>query len=160
MELSLVREVKDNMKGFLKSVNSKRKTWECAGLQLNEMSTMVIEGTKKAELLNAFFPSVLTAKTQESQTWEVRERVWRKEDSPFIKEDLVRGHLGKINAHKSVGPDGMYPGLLRDMAKVIAKLLSIIFEMLWRTEEVPQHWSETSVTPVFEKGKKVNSVVD
>lgn len=28
---------------------------------------------------------------------------------PLIKEDLVRDHLGKLAAHKSMGPDEMHP---------------------------------------------------
>lgn len=140
----------DSMKGFLKSVNSKRKTSERVGLQLNEVGTAVMEGTKKTEILNAFFASVLTAKTvpKESQTQEVRERVWRKEDSPLIKEDLVRGCLGKINAQKSLGPDGIHPGPGKSNCQAVL------------TEEMPEQWREASVTPVFEKVKKVKSEVD
>jgi len=32
-------------------------------------------------------------------------RVWVKEDFLLVKQDLVRDHLAKINAHKSMSPD-------------------------------------------------------
>jgi len=52
-----------------------------------------------------------------------------------------------------VGPDGMHPRVLRELADVIAEPLSIIFERSWRTE-VPEDWSKASVTPVIKKDKK------
>ncbi|GAB0189276.1 mitochondrial enolase superfamily member 1 [Grus japonensis] len=81
-------------------------------------------------------------------------KVWRKEDFPLVKEDQVRDHLGKLDIHKSMGPNGMHPRVLRQLAGVIAKPLSIIFEKSWRTGEVPKDWKKA--TPVFKKGKKEN----
>jgi len=66
----------------------------------------------------------------------------------------VRDRLSNLDVHKSVGPDGMHPRLLRELADVIAEPLSIIFERFWRTGEVPEDWRKASVTPVFKKGKK------
>ncbi|PKU32349.1 glycerol kinase [Limosa lapponica baueri] len=89
LELNLGRDVKDNKKGFFKYISRKRKTRENVGPLLNEVGALVMEDAEKAELLSAFFASVFTAKAgpQESQTLEVGERAWRKEDSPLIKED-------------------------------------------------------------------------
>ncbi|KGL81578.1 hypothetical protein N309_03232, partial [Tinamus guttatus] len=73
---------------------------------------------------------------------------------PWVEEDWVREHLRNLDTHKSMGPDGMHPRVLRKVAEVIAKLLSVIFERSWRMGEVPEDWKKASVTPVFEKGKK------
>ncbi|PKU27723.1 rna-directed dna polymerase from mobile element hypothetical protein [Limosa lapponica baueri] len=48
----------------------------------------------------------------------------------------------------------MHTQMLRELADVIAKPLSIIFERSWRTGEVPEDWRKATVTPVFKKGKK------
>ncbi|GAB0187551.1 mitochondrial enolase superfamily member 1 [Grus japonensis] len=53
-----------------------------------------------------------------------------------------------------MGPDGMHPRVLRELADVIAMLLSIIFERSWRTGEVPEDWRKANVTLVFKKDKK------
>jgi len=66
----------------------------------------------------------------------------------------VRDHLSNLDAHKSMGPDGMHPQVLRELADVIAEPLSFIFERSWRTGEVPEDWRKASVTPIFKKGKK------
>ncbi|GAB0180683.1 mitochondrial enolase superfamily member 1 [Grus japonensis] len=63
-------------------------------------------------------------------------------------------HLGKFDIHKSMGPNGMHPRVLREFTEIIAMPLSIIFERSWRTREVPEDWRKASVTPVFKKDKK------
>jgi len=52
-----------------------------------------------------------------------------------------------------MGPDGMRPRVLRELANV-AETLAVIFERSWRTGEVPEGWKKANVTPIFKKGKK------
>ncbi|KGL75503.1 RNA-directed DNA polymerase from mobile element jockey, partial [Tinamus guttatus] len=73
---------------------------------------------------------------------------------PWVEEDWVREHLRIFDTHKSMGPDRMHPRVLWELAEVIAKPLSIIFERSWRTGEVPEDWKKANVTPVFKNGKK------
>jgi len=111
LELNLTRDVKNNKKGFFNYISSKRKARDNVGPLLNEAGALVTDDTEKAELLNACFASVFTPKAgpQASQSLEVREEAWRKEDLPLVEEDCVRDHLRKLDAHKSMGTDGMHP---------------------------------------------------
>jgi len=111
LELNLARDVKNKKKGFFNYISSKRKAKDNVGRLLNEAGVLVKEDAEKAELLNAFFASVLIAKTgpQESQDPEVREEAYREDDFPLVEEDCVWDRLSDLEVHESMGPDGMHP---------------------------------------------------
>ena len=76
------RDVRNNKKGFFKYIISKWKTRDNVGPLLNEVGVLVMEDAEKADLLNAAFASVFSAKAgpQESQAPEVREEAYREDD--------------------------------------------------------------------------------
>lgn len=82
---------------------------------------------------------------------DLREEVWRKKDYPLVREDWVRDQPGTVNPHKSMGPDGMYPRVLKELADV-AKSLPIIFENHGEQERCPVT-GEKPVTPIL-KGQE------
>lgn len=49
------------------------------------------------------------ASPQESLTKETRKKVWRKEEFPLVKKDQSSDDSGKLDIHKSMGPDRMHP---------------------------------------------------
>ncbi|PKU36532.1 rna-directed dna polymerase from mobile element jockey- hypothetical protein [Limosa lapponica baueri] len=117
------------------------------------MGGMVTEHAEKAEMLNAFFASIFTAQAspQEPQNLEESGKVWTKEDFLLVEEDQVKEQLSELDTHKSMGPDGMHPRVLRELAEVIAEPLPIIFERSWRAGEVPENWRKVNIIPVFKK---------
>ena len=53
-----------------------------------------------------------------------------------------------------MGPDGIHPRVLRELAEVLAKPLSILYQRSWSTGEVPEDWRLASVTPIYKKGRR------
>ncbi|RMC11736.1 hypothetical protein DUI87_11859 [Hirundo rustica rustica] len=73
---------------------------------------------------------------------------------PVIQEEAVRELLSCLDVHKSMGPDGIHPRVMRELADEPAKLLSIIYQQPWLTGEVPDDWKLANVTPIHKKGGK------
>ncbi|RMC13076.1 hypothetical protein DUI87_10607 [Hirundo rustica rustica] len=51
-----------------------------------------------------------------------------------------------------MGPDGIHPRVMRELADELAKPLSIIYQHSWLTGEVPDDWKLANVTPIHKKG--------
>lgn len=70
----------------------------------------------------------------------------------MIHSEMVLDLLRKLDAHKSMGPDGLHPRVLRELVDVVAKPLSIIL-WSWLTGDVMADWRLANMTPVFKKGR-------
>ncbi|PKU42336.1 rna-directed dna polymerase from mobile element jockey-like [Limosa lapponica baueri] len=73
---------------------------------------------------------------------------------PIIQEEVVNDLFMYLDMQKSMGPDGMHPRVLRELAGELTKPLSIIYQQSWSTGELPDDWRVANVTPIYKKGQK------
>ncbi|PKU46187.1 rna-directed dna polymerase from mobile element jockey-like [Limosa lapponica baueri] len=88
------------------------------------------------------------------EDWLKGDREGKQNEGITIKEEEISDLLRCLDAHKSMGLDGLHPRVLKELTDALAKPLSIIYMKSWLTGEVPMDWRVANVTPIYKKGKK------
>ncbi|KAK4806795.1 hypothetical protein QYF61_005591 [Mycteria americana] len=115
---------------------------------------------EKLEAFNAFFASVFN---NTDRPWAARSPESEDHDCgssafPFVDTEIVRDQLYQLYVHKSMGPDGIHPRVLKELADIMAGPLSIIYQRSWGSGEVPADWKLANVIPVSKKGMRVSQM--
>ena len=68
---------------------------------------------------------------------------------PTVTVEQVQDLLMNLNIYNYMGLDDIHPRVLKEMADVVAELLSIIFEKSWLSGEVPGEWIKGNIYSCF-----------
>lgn len=71
----------------------------------------------------------------------------------FQVSDVLQA-LSAIDPKKAAGPDGLDPFLLKTAAAVIAKPVTLLFNMSISLNQVPTIWKQAFITPLFKAGDR------
>ncbi|KAK4812034.1 hypothetical protein QYF61_026172 [Mycteria americana] len=157
LEPNLATAVKDNKKCFYKYTSNKKRAKENLHSLLDVGRNTVTKDEEKAEVLNAFFASIFNIKTSFSlgtQPPELEDRDGEQNEAPIIQGEMVSNLPHHLDTDKSMGPDGIHPRVLGELAQVLSKPLSILYQPSWLTGEVPVDWRLANVSPIYKKGQK------
>ncbi|NXA62985.1 RTJK polymerase, partial [Mohoua ochrocephala] len=157
LELNLATFVKDNKRCFYKYIKGKRKGKNNLGYLLDVGGNLVTADGEKVEAFNTFFASVLIGKTvcpQDNCPPGLVDGVKEQDGPSVLQEEAVRELLSHLDVHKPMGPDGIHPRVMRELADELAKPLSIVYQQSWLTGEVPDGWKLGNVMPIHKKCKK------
>ncbi|KAK4821662.1 LOW QUALITY PROTEIN: hypothetical protein QYF61_027130 [Mycteria americana] len=138
-----------------KYISNKRRAKENLHPLLDVGGNIATKDEEKAEVLNAFFASVLiTNCSPGTQPPELEDRDRDQNEAPIIQGEMGSNLLHHSDTQKSMGLDGIHPRVLRELAEVLTKPLSILYQQSWLTGEVPVDWRLANVTPIYKKGWK------
>jgi len=68
-----------------------------------------------------------------------------------VNTETARDQLYQLNIHKSMGPDGVHPRVLKELMDVMAGPLSTIYQRSWESGEVPDDWKLANVILIYKK---------
>ena len=153
-ERSISQKVKTEPKQFWRYVKSKTKSVTGVFNLKTEDGRFTKSNKEKADQLNDFFSTVFRKENLETLP-EVTEKEVRSDlEDILISETEVLKLLKDLDASKSMGPDNTNPFLLKSMAEVFVKPLTLIFQKSVSSGTVPSAWKEARITPIFKKGSK------
>ena len=106
-----------------------------------------------------YFSFVFTKENLDTLPEVTDKEVLSELENIVISESEVLKHLKELDASKAMGPDNINPFLIKSMAEVFVKPLTLIFQKSVSSGIVPSAWKEAKITLIYKKEIKPNQVI-
>ena len=151
-------QCKDNPKLFWKFVNGKRKMHEHIGDLKAEDSDgnafTACTNYEKAEVLGNFFASVFVNESDLNLPSLQPRSSYSQCKDPIFSEHVIFEKLNNLKVTKSPGPDNIHPRILYELRYELIHPLKILFDTLYKLNQLPSDWKNGHITAIFKKGSK------
>ena len=153
-EQKLAKECRGNSKGVWKYIKSKKKNAGIPNLKKRD-NTFTTTAKEIAEELNQQYYSVFTKEdTSNIPNIPPKDLETPPLDSFSVTEEDVTKALKNLKTDKSPGIDGIHPRPLKELAEVLSKPITIIFQKSISTGQLPKDWLDAVVSPIYKKGER------
>ena len=105
----------------------------------------------KAKVFASFFSSVFTKEPRSYIPEPTVRDIPTMIDTVKIDQDMVRKKLHKLDPSKSIGPDKVHPGILKELIDTIKTPLTIIFNATLTKGTIPDIWKQGNISAIHKK---------
>lgn len=124
---------------------------------LDVREDIVTKAKEKAKVLSAAFTSVVNSKISSClsvQPLERDSRYGEQSKAPRTQEEIISDLLHHLDTQKSMGPDGNHLRVLRELAEMLTKTHSIVYQQSYLNREVPADWRLENVMSIYMRAKR------
>ena len=150
-EQKLSINIKDDPKA---SASRKTKMKDTIGPMTGDFGNVILDDSINVKLLNEYLAKILTKENLVDIPMYNKASYINALNTVVITEETMHDELCNLRADKSPGVDGVYPVAIKNLANVISKPLSHIFNQSLSCNVVPHDWKLANVTPLIKKGPK------
>ena len=74
---------------------------------------------------------------------------------PFeiMEEGIRKLHFG-LNPNKAAHPNKLQPRILKELANVLAPMVTLIYNAAKKQQKIPRDWKTANIAPIFKIGEK------
>ena len=144
--------MKSDKKSFSVYVKSKSKARETIG-PLTDGSNLTYDYGEMSTILNNYFMSVFTTDPPADVAYMDKNNGKIVSDI-LITPEIVRKTIDSLKPSTSKDPNGFTNKFLKDFKNDLKVPLSLLFNKMMQTGQVPEDWRTAHVTPIFKKRSK------
>ena len=146
LEQSIDRNAKHNPKAVWKYINAKAKVNHKIVNIMNSAGELQSDEQEITNIFNKFFASVYTVESDPPPNIPLITR--HKLGHIEFHETEILSALLELKVDKPPGPDGIHPKFLSEVAHLISKPLTYLFNLSMLSGTVPNYWKIAQVSPI------------